>query len=245
MSHVTVLVNGANGKMGRLTCQTIDNADGFILVGRLTKEDELAHALQQLKPDIVIDFTNAKSAYNNSRVILENKTKAIIGTSGLKEEQIATLSELARQTQTGCIVAPNFSVGAVLMMKYAAMAAKYLPHVEIVETHHAEKLDAPSGTAIKTAQMINQARTYHDLEDVSEELYSGARGANVSGINIHSLRLPGFIASQQVILGNVGEHLIFQHNSISRECFMPGVLLACEKIKALNHLVYGLEHLLV
>ncbi len=150
----------------------------------------------------------------------------------------------ALANQTGCIIAPNFSIGAILMMHFSAVAAKYIGEVEIVETHHQQKLDAPSGTAIKTAQLIQQARTQDKNKIQGEELYPGARGAEVLDVNIHSLRLPGYIASQQVMFGGEGENLTISHNSISRDCFMPGVILACDNVLRLGSLVYGLENLL-
>ncbi len=240
----SIIVNGAFGKMGTTTCQTIEQDPSFNLIAKLGKQDNLAEALLKHKPKLVIDFTNAHSVYKNTELLIKQKTKCVIGASGLSNEQVQALSNLAKENETGCIIAPNFSLGAILMMKFSALAAKYFTEAEIVETHHQQKLDSPSGTAIKTAHLINEARRSAKNACNSEELISGARGAKVSETNIHSLRLPGYLASQQVMFGSMGENLTISHNSISRDCFMPGVLLACKKAIEINHLIYGLENLL-
>lgn len=239
-----VIVNGAQGKMGSTTCQAISNSGNYELVAGLDREDSLDTAINSHDVDIVIDFTNALSVYDNAKAILNNKVKCVIGASGLSQGQVDELAELAKSKQTGCIIAPNFSIGAILMMHFAKVAARFLPEVEIIETHHQQKLDAPSGTAVKTAQLIEKARSYAKNTIHCEELYAGARGAEVHDVTIHSLRLPGYIASQQVMFGSEGENLTLLHNSISRECFMPGVLLACDEVLRLDSLVYGLENLL-
>lgn len=239
-----IIVNGAFGKMGKVTCQAISQSDKHLLLSQLGRQDDINQAIKEMRPDIVIDFTNAYSVYKNTKLLLESQVKSIIGASGLTEKEIAELSELAKSTQTGCIIAPNFSLGALLMMQFASQAARYFTEAEIIETHHQDKLDAPSGTAAKTALLIQKNRRAEKNTDKTQTLIKGARGAEVSEVNIHSLRLPGYIASQQVVFGGQGENLTIQHNSISRECFMPGVLLACDKVVSLSHLVYGLENLL-
>lgn len=240
----TILIIGAYGKMGSITCDTISNTDGYKLIGKLKRTNLLSEAIQTKQPDIIIDFSNANAVYQNTVTSLSHKIKTIVGASGLTPEQVSTLSKLAKENKTGCIIAPNFSIGAILMMKFSAMAATFFSEAEVIELHHQQKLDAPSGTAVKTANMIKAARVKPKNSCASEELYQGARGANVSDVNIHSLRLPGYIASQQVVFGGSGENLKIEHNSINRECFMPGVLLACKKIQTLDHLIYGLENLL-
>ncbi len=239
-----VIINGAYGKMGLTTCEAITKDENYHLMARLGRQDNLPLILKEQRPDIIIDFTNASVVFDNTKYYLEHKVKAVIGASGLNSEHISELDALAKQYQTGCIIAPNFSIGAILMMKFAEIAAQQFTEVEIVETHHQQKLDAPSGTAVKTAQLIEAARAHDKNPDLTAELYAGARGAEVNAVNIHSLRLPGYIASQQVMFGNLGENLTIQHNSINRDCFMPGVLLACKKVLSIDHLIYGLDNII-
>ena len=162
----------------------------------------------------------------------------------LFSEEIHTLQQACEQKQLGGIIVPNFSIGAILMMRFAAEAAKFLPEAEIIETHHQQKLDAPSGTAMKTAEMIAAARQNAKQDLLLKELVPGARGGSHHNVNIHSLRLPGVLARQQVIFGNLGETLSITHDSIDRACFMPGIILACQQVQTINNLYYGLEHFL-
>lgn len=239
-----VIINGANGKMGVEACDTIDKHPEFELVARLNRHDNLAKAIIDTRAHIVIDLTRADCVFENSLTIIEQGAHPIIGTSGLISAQIKELTALCEEKQLGGIIAPNFSIGAVLMMLFAAKAAEYLPEVEIIETHHQQKLDAPSGTALKTAEMIAAARKNPKNKLALHELVLGARGGSHQDINIHSLRLPGVVACQEVVFGSQGETLSIKHNSIDRNCFMPGVILACQKVMTLNTLVYGLEHVL-
>lgn len=239
-----VIVNGAYGKMGSLACDTLSTHPEFALVAQLGKQDNLVQAIHDTQAQIVVDLTRADAVYHNSRIIIQSGARPVIGTSGLLPEQINELTALCDEYQLGGVIAPNFSISAVLMMLFAAKAAEYFSEVEIIETHHQHKLDAPSGTALKTAEMIAAARNNPKNQLPLKELISGARGATYCDINIHSLRLPGVLAHQQVIFGNTGETLSITDNSISRDCFMPGVVLACKKVVALTTLVYGLEHLL-
>lgn len=239
-----VIVNGANGKMGSLACETLDNHNQFELVAKLTKQDNLGQSILDTKAEIVIDLTRADCVYENSLTIINHGARPVIGTSGLLETQIKELTKLCEIKQMGGIIAPNFSIGAVLMMMFAAKAAEYFSEVEIIEGHHQQKLDAPSGTALKTAEMIAAARKNPKNKLPLKELTPGARGGSHHDVNIHSLRLPGLLARQEIMFGNVGETLSIIHNSIDRRCFMPGVVLACQKVLELNTLVYGLEHLL-
>ena len=241
---IRVIVNGAKGKMGALACTTIQEQPEFELVASLTKEDSLAQAIVDTRAEIVVDLTRADCVYNNSLTIVRNGARAVIGTTGLLSSQINELALLCEQQQLGAIVAPNFSISAVLMMSFAAKAAEYLAEVEIIEAHHQQKLDAPSGTALKTAELIAKARRVPKNKLILKELTSGARGASYQEVNIHSIRLPGVLAAQEVLFGNVGETLSIKHQSIHRESFMPGIVLSCKKVMQLNHLVYGLEHLL-
>lgn len=239
-----VIVNGAQGKMGSLACDTLERHSEFELVAQLGREDNLAKAIHDTQAQIVVDLTRADCAYQNSLTIIGQGARPVIGTSGLLPDQIKELTQLCKSRQLGGIIAPNFSISAVLMMLFAAKAAEYFTEVEIIETHHQQKLDAPSGTALKTAEMIAAARKKPKNKLNLKELLPGARGATYADINIHSLRLPGVLARQQVIFGNAGETLSITDDSMDRSCFMPGVVLACQKVLELNALVYGLEHII-
>lgn len=239
-----VIVNGAKGKMGSLACDTLNNHSEFELVAQLTKQDNLGQAIKDTKAQIVVDLTRADCVYDNSLTIIQHGAHPVIGASGLVAEQIKELTAACDARRLGGIIVPNFSIGAVLMMIFAEKAAEYLSEVEIIEMHHQQKLDAPSGTALKTAEMIAEARKNPKNKLDLKELIPGARGGSHQDINIHSLRLPGVLARQEVLFGNLGETLSITHNSIDRKCFMPGVVLACQKVRGLTTLMYGLEHLL-
>ena len=246
MKPSRVIVNGAHGKMGALACQTLEAHPDFQLVARLTRGDDLRGAIHSTRAELVIDLTRADCVYENTRAIIEEGAHPVIGSSGLLAEQIHALTTLSDKKKLGGIIVPNFSIACVLMMRFAAQAARLLPDVEIIESHHPQKVDAPSGTAIKTAEMIALARANNPTSTHSsvKELLPGARGATHHKIPIHSLRLTGILANQQVIFGNTGETLTLTHNSLDRSSFMPGLILACQKVQALKTLFYGLEHLL-
>lgn len=239
-----VIVNGAQGKMGALACQTLGNHPEFALVAQVTKQDNLEDIIAKTQAQIVVDLTRADCVYANALSIIKQGAYPVIGTSGLIDWQLKELAARCEHRQKGGIVVPNFSIGAVLMMLFAAKAAAYLSEVEIIEAHHQEKLDAPSGTALKTAEMIAAARIKPKNILPLKELLAGARGGSHHDINIHSLRVPGILARQEVLFGNSGETLSIIHNSIDRQCFMPGIVLACQKVMGLRTLVYGLEHVL-
>ncbi len=241
----TVIVNGANGKMGAIACKTIAEHPDFTLLAGLGSTDNLEKSMQDLKPQIVIDLTTAKSVYANATTIINNNARPVIGTSGLLDEQISALQEIASSKKLGGIIVPNFSIGAILMMQFAKFAAKLMPEVEIIEAHHKQKLDAPSGTALKTADMIAASRTEIPNQLETREIIKNARGATYKNINIHSIRLPGYLANQQVIFGNHGETLTICHNSIDRSSFMPGLILACQTVTKLDSLIYGLENIII
>ena len=244
MANVRVVVNGAKGRMGTETVQAVEKDPELELIAALDVEDDLISALKQHQPDVVVDFTSPKSVFENAKAIIEHGSRPVVGTTGLSEEQIETLQDLAAERSLGGLIAPNFAIGAVLMMKFAAEAARHLPHVEIIELHHDKKVDAPSGTAIKTAQLIKAARLEKPKGVDETEIIPGSRGGDVDGIKIHSVRLPGFVAHQEVIFGGVGQSLSIRHDSNSRESFMPGVCLACRNVMHISELVYGLEHLM-
>jgi 4-hydroxy-tetrahydrodipicolinate reductase len=198
------------------------------------------------KIDVLVDFTQPASIFENAKYCLNNGIKIVIGTTGLSDGQIAELKKLSAAKQTGCFIAPNFTTGALLMMKFAQEAAKFFDNAEIIELHHNQKKDAPSGTAIKTAQLMAEANA--DLAKgncAEEELIKGSRGgvAN-SNIHIHSVRMPGYMASQEVLFGAAGQILSIRHDSVDRKCYMPGVLMAVKHVADKNDFVYGLENIL-
>lgn len=242
---IRVIVNGANGKMGQLTVKTLSEHPDFTVVGCTQKEHDLTTQIKDHAADVVIDFTNAHSVLKNLAAIIQAGAHPVIGTSGLTETDVREFQKQCKQRQLGGIIAPNFSIGAVLLMKYAEDMVKYFPHVEIVELHHAGKLDSPSGTAMRTAERLATARgAAPKTTQNTRETIKGARGASYQDIPIHAVRLPGILASEQVIFGSMGETVTLKHDTIDRECYMPGIILACKKVLKLNELVYGLEHLL-
>jgi 4-hydroxy-tetrahydrodipicolinate reductase len=242
---IRVLVNGAKGRMGVQVVQAVTAEADLVLVGQTDLGDDLAGAIAAAKAQVVVDFTHPSCAYDNARIILAAGVRPVIGTTGFKPDQIADLQGRAEQQELGGLIAPNFALGAVLMMRFAAEAARYLPHVEIIELHHDGKAEAPSGTAVSTAEQIAEARpTPPPPQVVGKELAAGARGTTAYAVPIHSVRLPGHVAHQEVILAGLGEALRIRHDSISRECFMSGVLLAIRKVMGLDRLYYGLHHLL-
>lgn len=239
-----VIINGAKGKMGQLAIRALSSCDEFELVAELGREHDLQKEIQTHQAEIVIDLTRADSVYQNAITIIKNGAHPVIGTSGLLEDEIKELQKQCEDLNLGGLIVPNFSIGAVLMMQFAEKAARWLSEVEIIETHHQNKLDAPSGTALKTAQMIANARQVKRQELHLKELVQGARGANYQDVPIHSLRLPGVLARQEVIFGQKGETLTIKHDSIDRCSFSPGIILACQTVKQLNKLVFGLDHFL-
>ncbi|MGB0899304.1 MAG: 4-hydroxy-tetrahydrodipicolinate reductase [Psychrobium sp.] len=241
---INVLVNGANGRMGKEAVNAINNDPALNLVGEIDYQDDLAATITRLKPQVVVDFTAASAGYDNTKTILSNGACPVIGTSGFLESQVQELQALSQDKKLGGLIAPNFSVGAVLMMKFSAEAAKYLPDVEVIEAHSPQKEESPSGTGLRTAEMIAQARTSTPQTTSNKELIEGARGAELHGVKLHSIRLPGVVAQQTVFFGGLSETLKIEHNSQHRESFMPGVVLACKKVVERDALVYGLEHLM-
>ncbi len=238
---IKVIVNGANGKMGKVTVDAIRADSDCDLVASLTREDDLGAAIKKHHADVVVDFTVPSVVFANSQTIIDNNARPVIGTTGLTLTQIETLQQQCAQKKLGGIIAPNFAIGAILMMKYAADAAKYVPDVEIIEMHHEKKIDAPSGTAAKTAEMIAQSK---NLQPATHSPEDAARGEHYHGTHIHSVRLPGLFAHQAVMFGGLGQTLTIRHDSTDRNAMMPGVVLACHKVMQLNELVYGLENVL-
>ncbi len=243
---IKVIINGASGKMGQSTVKAIHNDPAFELIAECNRENPLEKALSISKPDVVIDFTHPSVVKQNVEMVVHAGIHAVVGTTGLSSADLEELRSLAAQHHVAVLVIPNFAIGAVLMMKFAAEAAKHMARVEIIEYHHDQKADAPSGTAIKTAQLIaDAAPSVNEIPLVEKELITGARGGASHRIPIHSVRLPGFVASQEVILGGVGQTLIIRHDTVSRESFMQGVVLCVKRAAEFSgKLVYGLENLL-
>lgn len=241
---IRVIVNGAEGKMGRETVKAVERDKELVLVGKTGLHDDLAKVIEQSKADVVIDFTVASAGFNNASIIIASGAHPVIGTTGFLPDQIQELQKRCTKQKLGGIIAPNFSIGAVLMMRFAQQAAQYYSHAEIIEMHHTGKEDSPSGTAIKTAQMISGGRSELIAIKKTRETIPHARGANYEEVAIHSVRLPGLVAHQAVLFGGRGETLTIRHDSIHRECYMPGVRLACKKVMEIDHLVYGLDNFL-
>jgi len=245
---IRVTVAGANGRMGQEVVKMLAQDEQFVYVGPIDtrgSDDEIAGQFRHMQADVMVDFTTPHNVYRNMELALQSGVRPVVGTTGLTPEQMEDVSRRFREAGLGAIIAPNFAIGAILCMKFAAMAAKYMPHVEIIELHHDRKLDAPSGTALKTAELIAQTRMQVQQGHPEEtESIDGARGASYDGFRIHSVRLPGLVAHQEVLFGATGQTLSIRHDSISRESFMPGVNMAIKAVMNLDHLVYGLEHLI-
>ncbi len=247
---IKVAVCGAYGKMGKEVCAAVEDAQDMTLAAKIDIQGDGYKTIEETKKscnfDVVIDFTQPKSIYENALYCLKNGIKIVIGTTGLKDEEIENLKKLSNEKNTGCLIAPNFSTGAVLMMMFSQMAAKYFDNAEIIELHHNQKKDAPSGTAIKTAQMMAQAKqTFKKGNCPETETIQGSRGGtSYSDIQIHSVRMPGFMASQEVIFGSAGQTFKIRHDSTDRKCYMDGVLLAVRHVAKENDFVYGLDNLM-
>lgn len=245
MSKIKVVVNGACGKVGREVVKAVSKEPDLELAGAVDiacagsdigelagmgktgvkVTTDLVRTITDTKADVVVDFTIPKTIMSSIKAAVSAKANVVVGTTGLSESDLKEISSLCEKNGINVLVAPNFAIGAVLMMKFASEAIKHMPKAEIVELHHDQKLDAPSGTAIKTAEMMKKS-------------------SGVKDIPIHSVRLPGFVAHQEVIFGGLGQTLTIRHDTINRESFMPGVMIAVKKIKSLKGLVYGLENIL-
>lgn len=243
---IRVLVNGASGKMGQQAVAVItEHSKEFLLVATAGSNDVLKDVIKTTKPDVVLDLTRAEAVLANTQTIIENGARPVIGTSGLLPEQVTALTKRCAELKRGGIIAPNFSLGAVLMMKFAKEAAKYFSSAEIIEMHHPQKYDSPSGTAVHTAALIAAERNLEPtLPQTTKETLIGARGALFKNIPIHAIRMPGIIANQEVLFGGLSETLSIKHVTLDRQCFMPGIVYACKKVMELDNLIYGLENLL-
>ena len=255
MTELRILVSGS-GRMGRQVAAAVLAEPGMTPVGYvdgladpgalegLPLYRDAATALAELKPDAVIDFTNADWTPELAREALSRNVRMVIGTTGLSSDFTSWLAGEASARKTGVVLAANFAIGAVLMMYFARLAAPFFEHAEIIELHHDKKVDSPSGTAKTTAELIRAARDRALQHTVSEkEPLPGARGAEYEGIAIHSVRLPGLVAHQEVIFGGLGQTLTIRHDTTGRDSFMPGVIAATHEVMKLDHLVVGLEDL--
>lgn len=247
MSPLRVAVMGADGRMGEETCRAVEAANDLKLVARIDRAGSARNA-KDADASIVVDFTEPSSVLANVRSVLELGMHSVVGTSGFDNERLAIVGELAQHHPSiGVVVAPNFAVGSALLMRFAREAASHFETVEIVELHHRDKLDAPSGTAVHTAEQIAVARgdaRPFDAPDATVHEMPGARGALVSGIRVHSVRLRGLVAHEEVLFGSAGETLTLRHDSLDRSAFMPGVLLAIRTVASRPGLTVGIESLL-
>ncbi|MEL6439639.1 MAG: 4-hydroxy-tetrahydrodipicolinate reductase [Cyanobacteria bacterium J06621_8] len=271
-SPIPVVVNGALGQMGREVIKAVSQAEDMMLVGAVDLNTEylgqdigevigigpleapilndlqsvLVLATQEKVQGVMVDFTHPDSVYENTRSAIAYGVRPVVGTTGLNDEQLQDLRDFAEKASTGTLIIPNFSIGVILLQQAAITASQYFDHVEIIELHHDRKADAPSGTAIKTAQMLAEmGKSFNPPKVASQETMQGARGANAdSNIPIHSVRLPGLLAHQEVLFGAPGQLYTLRHDTSDRSCYMPGVLLAIRKVTDLTSLVYGLEKIL-
>lgn len=247
---IKVAVCGANGKMGKEVVNAVLNDEALELVAKIDIYEgqfkTIEDAMKSVKIDVLVDFTQPNSIFENAKACLKNGIRPVIGTTGLSDNQIAELKALAALNNLSCLIAPNFSTGAVLMMMFSAQAAKYFDNAEIIELHHNQKKDAPSGTAVKTALMMSEAKESFAKNNCEEvELIKGSRGGtSYSDIHIHSVRMPGYIASQEVIFGSSGQVFKIRHDSMDRACYMGGVVLSIKHVMKNNDFVYGLENIL-
>lgn len=242
---ITVGVLGAHGKMGSQVCAAVERADDLELGARV----DVGDAVEELAGvDVAVDFTSPAAVMDNVAWCISAGVHVVVGTSGFTEDRLVGLRDrLASKQGVGVLVVPNFSIGAVLMMRFAAEAARFYESVEIVELHHPAKADAPSGTARRTAELVAAARAEAALPhvpDASVDVVDGARGAELHGVAVHSVRLRGLVAHQEVLFGGVGETLTIRHDSLDRESFMPGVLAAIRAVGSRPGLTVGLEHVL-
>jgi 4-hydroxy-tetrahydrodipicolinate reductase len=261
---IRIIIAGPRGRMGQEAVKLVERTPHFELVGAIdhtynqkklsevlsgapdvTIYTEIEQCFSETAPDVLIDLTTPEIGKKHTIAALENGIRPVVGTTGFSEEDLSYIGRLTGEKGIGAIIAPNFALGAVLMMKFSQMAAHYFKDIEIMELHHDQKLDAPSGTAIKTAEMIHEVREEKPQGHPDEkETIEGARGADSKGVRIHSVRLPGLIAHQEVLFGGEGQTLKIRHDSYNRASFMSGVKLAVEEVIKVDQLIYGLEHII-
>ena len=268
---IPVVVNGACGKMGREVIKAVTAAEDMTLVGAISRTpalqgqdvgeiagcgpvevpvtSDLEATLVMAQSEglaVMVDFTHPDTVYDSVRAAIAYGVRPVVGTTGLSQQQIRDLAEFAEKASIGCLIIPNFSIGIVLLQQAALQAAQYFEHVEIIELHHNQKADAPSGTAIQTAQMLSELnKTYNPtLVKETEKLVNARGSCTPDGVRIHSVRLPGLIAHQEVIFGAPGQIYTLRHDTSDRACYMPGVLLAIRRVIPLKSLIYGLDKML-
>ncbi len=260
---IKITVTGSCGKMGSETVKTILKEANFKLAGAIDRSDnqgsdigllagigecgvKISGSLDEVitNTDCLVDFSNAEISPYFIKTALKNNVNCIVGTTGIKSGELDEISKIAEEKGKAVLIVPNFSIGAILMMKFAKEASRYFKSAEIVELHHDKKQDSPSGTSIMTAKGMNEERAAFERSETKNEIIDGARGGSINGIGIHSVRLPGMVAHQQVIMGGNGEILTIKHDSMSRSCFMPGLVLAINRIDSLKGLLFGLEHVM-
>lgn len=262
---ITIIMNGAAGKMGKAVSAGLIADKRVELIGAVDLksssvdygymcgvdalgfgiETNLKKAVKVNKPDVVVDFTSPQTVMKNIFTAVSLKTPIVVGTTGISNEDLQQIEKWCAEYDSPVFIAPNFAIGAVLLMKYAADAAKYMPNVEVIERHHDQKLDAPSGTAVTTLEMIKENRKAFMQGNLQEfERINGSRGGEFDGMRVHSVRLPGYVATQEVVFGDVGQVLCIRHDALSRESYIPGVLLAVTSIVNQKGLVFGLDKLL-
>ncbi len=261
MNPIKVVIHGAAGRVGQVLINTLYREPEVKLVGAVdvkasggkmalgdTSEIPFSADLDQVlsvaQPDVMVDFTTASATMPAVRTAARHKVHLVIGTTGLSADNMAEIDRVARAAKVGVVVASNFALGAVLMMQFANLAAKYMDSVEIIELHHNQKLDAPSGTALSTAKAMAAARGKPFSQALDEGKNFPSRGERVAGVSIHSVRLPGLMAHQEVIFGGLGQTLTIRHDTINRECYVPGVLLAIQGVVNRQGLIQGLDKLL-
>lgn len=244
---IRVGVIGSNGRMGREVIRAVSGCSDLEIVAEVDQGDDLG-ALARARVEVAVDFTHPDVVMDNLRRCISDGIHTVVGTTGFNEERLAQVREwLASSPDTGSVIAANFGLGAVLMARFAAVAAPYFESVEVIEFHHPDKADAPSGTAIVTAEGIGRARRSAGLAtspDATSQQLPGARGAEVAGVQVHSVRLRGLVAHQEVLFGSPGETLTIRHDAVDRVSFMPGVLLAIRAVPARPGLTLGIDSLL-
>lgn len=251
---IKVAVCGACGKMGQEVVKAVIADPEMELVAKIDLVcvgeklfGNIEDAIRATKIDVLVDFTQPASIFEHAKTCLNHGVRPVIGTTGLKDNEIEELKQLSKKKNVSCLIAPNFTTGAVLMMMFAKEAAKFFDNAEIIELHHNQKKDAPSGTAVKTAEMISEGadKSFAAGNCQEVELIKGSRGGiSKNDIHIHSVRMPGYIASQEVIFGASGQILKIRHDSMDRTCYMKGVIMAIKHVVKNNDFVYGLENIL-
>ena len=261
MKSIRVVVHGVVGRMGREVLNALCYEPGLEVVAGVEREvsakelplpdgsgvvpfsSDLGSIIERCHPDVLVDFTIAEATMGAVRIATKQGVNLVIGTTGLSSDDLSEIDSLSRAYDVGTVVAPNFALGAVLMIHLSKLAARFLDYAEIIEMHHEQKVDAPSGTALSTARAMLSARG-KPFSQPPEQPRSSSRGEQIEGIAIHSVRLPGLLAHQEVILGAAGQTLTIRHDTISRECYMPGVILAIKEVVRRKGLIYGLDTLL-